>query len=95
MIAASSRIPAARAVAKILMSVPGLALSATKARPRISAALVTSRPVRPMPSTTAVPVLENVSHDADTTLGWCDDQFEFEFALDLLLDGPREASDTV
>jgi AcrR family transcriptional regulator len=26
-------------------------------------------------------------HDADTTLGWCDDQFEFEFALDLLLDG--------
>jgi AcrR family transcriptional regulator len=32
-------------------------------------------------------MLEYVSHDADTTLGWCDDQFEFEFALDLLLDG--------
>jgi AcrR family transcriptional regulator len=28
-----------------------------------------------------------ISHDADTTLGWCDDQFEFEFALDLMLDG--------
>jgi hypothetical protein len=32
-------------------------------------------------------MLEGVSHEADTTLGWCDDQFEFEFALDLLLDG--------
>jgi AcrR family transcriptional regulator len=32
-------------------------------------------------------MLEEVTHDADTTLGWCDDQFEFEFALDLLLDG--------
>jgi AcrR family transcriptional regulator len=28
-----------------------------------------------------------VSHDADSTLGGCDDQFEFEFGLDLLLDG--------
>jgi AcrR family transcriptional regulator len=28
-----------------------------------------------------------VSHDDDSTLGWCDDQFEFEFGLDLLLDG--------
>jgi hypothetical protein len=28
-----------------------------------------------------------VSHDADSTLGWCDDQFEFEFGLDLILDG--------
>jgi hypothetical protein len=28
-----------------------------------------------------------ISHDADTTLGWCDDQVEFEFALDLVLDG--------
>ena len=34
-------------------SVPGVALKATKARKRIKAALVTSRPVRPMPSTTA------------------------------------------
>jgi hypothetical protein len=24
---------------------------------------------------------------ADETLGWCDDQFEFEFGLDLILDG--------
>jgi AcrR family transcriptional regulator len=37
------------------------------------------------PNTAAL--LEGVTHDADTTLGWCDDQFEFEFALDLLLDG--------
>jgi AcrR family transcriptional regulator len=28
-----------------------------------------------------------ISHDADTTLGWCDDQVEFEFGLDLILDG--------
>jgi AcrR family transcriptional regulator len=32
-------------------------------------------------------------HDADTTLGWCDDQFEFEFALDLLLDGLERRRD--
>jgi AcrR family transcriptional regulator len=32
-------------------------------------------------------MVEQASHDADTTLGWCDDQFEFEFALDLMLDG--------
>jgi AcrR family transcriptional regulator len=35
-----------------------------------------------------VGMLAEVAHDdPDTTLGWCDDQFEFEFALDLLLDG--------
>ena len=28
-----------------------------------------------------------VHDDPDGTLGFCDDQFEFEFALDLLLDG--------
>lgn len=28
-----------------------------------------------------------LSHDADTTLGWCDDQAEFEFGLDVLLEG--------
>jgi hypothetical protein len=29
-----------------------------------------------------------ISHDADSIVGGgCDDQFEFEFALDLLLDG--------
>lgn len=34
-------------------------------------------------------MLAAVSHDADAsgTLGWCDDQTEFEFGLDLLLDG--------
>jgi Tetracyclin repressor-like, C-terminal domain len=35
------------------------------------------------PNITAI--VREISHDADTTLGWCDDQFEF--ALDLLLDG--------
>lgn len=37
------------------------------------------------PSITAM--VKGISHDADTTLGWCDDQFEFEFGLDLILDG--------
>ena len=32
-------------------------------------------------------MVEGISHEADTTLGGCDDQFEFEFGLDLLLDG--------
>jgi AcrR family transcriptional regulator len=32
-------------------------------------------------------MVEGISHDADTTLGWCDDQFEFEFGLDLMLEG--------
>ena len=32
-------------------------------------------------------MVKGISHDADTTLGWCDDQVEFEFALDLILDG--------
>ena len=34
-----------------------------------------------------ITMVKGISHDADTTLGWCDDQFEFEFGLDLLLDG--------
>jgi AcrR family transcriptional regulator len=35
-----------------------------------------------------VGMLAEVAHDdVDTTLGWCDDQFEFEFGLDLILDG--------
>ena len=42
------------AVAKTLMSVPGDDDSARNARNRISAAPVTSRPVRPRPATTAV-----------------------------------------
>jgi AcrR family transcriptional regulator len=33
-------------------------------------------------------MMAEVSHDdPDSTLGWCDDQTEFEFGLDLLLDG--------
>jgi AcrR family transcriptional regulator len=38
-------------------------------------------------------MLTVVTHDADTTLGWCDDQFEFEFSLDLLLDGLERQRD--
>jgi AcrR family transcriptional regulator len=35
-----------------------------------------------------VAMLMEVAHDdPDTTLGWCDDQTEFEFGLDLILDG--------
>ena len=33
-------------------------------------------------------MLADIVHDdPDSTLGWCDDQSEFEFALDLILDG--------
>jgi hypothetical protein len=33
-------------------------------------------------------MLAEVAHDdPDSTLGWCDDQAEFEFTLDILLDG--------
>ena len=53
MIVASSRIPAARPVARTLTSVSGPEASDMNARNRISAALVTSRPVRPIPRTTA------------------------------------------
>jgi AcrR family transcriptional regulator len=35
-----------------------------------------------------VEMLGEIAHDdPDTTLGWCDDQYEFEFGLDLVLDG--------
>lgn len=35
-----------------------------------------------------VEMLAEISHDdPDSTLGWCDDQTEFEFGLDLILDG--------
>lgn len=39
-------------------------------------------------------MLEDVAHDdPGSTLGWCDDQSEFEFALDVILDGlARRAS---
>jgi hypothetical protein len=39
-----------------------------------------------------VEMLTEVAHDdPDSTLGWCDDQFEFEFGLDLILDGLDKA----
>ena len=31
--------------------------------------------------------MEVAHDDPDTTLGWCDDKTEFEFGLDLILDG--------
>jgi AcrR family transcriptional regulator len=34
-----------------------------------------------------VGMMAEISHASESTLGWCDDQFEFEFALDLILDG--------
>lgn len=35
-----------------------------------------------------VGMLSEIAHDdPDSTLGWCDDQAEFEFGLDLILDG--------
>jgi AcrR family transcriptional regulator len=35
-----------------------------------------------------VGMIAEIAHDdPDSTLGWCDDQAEFEFALDLILDG--------
>ena len=35
-----------------------------------------------------VGMLMEIAHDdPDSTLGWCDDQSEFEFSLDLILDG--------
>jgi AcrR family transcriptional regulator len=35
-----------------------------------------------------VGMLKEIAHDdPDSTLGWCDDQTEFEFGLDLILDG--------
>ena len=41
-----------------------------------------------------VAMLTEVQHDdPDSTLGWCDDQTEFEFALDLLLDGLARAAE--
>jgi hypothetical protein len=44
------------------------------------------------PNITAM--VKEISHDADTTLGWCDDQVEFEFALDLILDGLERLRNT-
>ena len=40
-----------------------------------------------------VGMVSQITHDADSTLGWCDDQYEFEFALDLILDGLERLRD--
>ena len=53
---ASMRMPTPSAVPRTLMSVPGAEARAAKAKNRISAAEVTSRPVRPRPVTTAAAV---------------------------------------
>ena len=56
---------------------PGDGASADAMPPELAAAV---------PSLVAM--LSEVAHDdPDSTLGWCDDQTEFEFGLDLLLDG--------
>lgn len=34
-----------------------------------------------------VAMMAEVAHQTDGTLGWCDDQHEFEFGLDVVLDG--------
>lgn len=59
---ASIRMPAPSPVASTLMSVSGPVDIATNDKNKISAALVTSRPVRPMPCTTAVSVLPVASY---------------------------------
>ncbi len=53
---ASIRMPTPSAVPMILPSVPGEEARAEKAKNRIRAAEVTSRPVRPIPVTTAAAV---------------------------------------
>jgi AcrR family transcriptional regulator len=45
------------------------------------------------PYLTEIAVIESANHDEDSTLGWCDDQVEFEFGLDLLLDGLQRLHD--
>ena len=41
-----------------------------------------------------VEMMGEISHDdPDSTIGWCDDQTEFEFALDLILDGLERLRD--
>ena len=64
MIVASIRMPAASPVASVLMSVSGPDAMATNARNRINAALVTKRPVRPMPRMTASSVAPVASYSS-------------------------------
>jgi hypothetical protein len=51
------------------------------------AAIIRGRLADDYPYITELAVIESGGHDQDSTLGWCDDQVEFEFGLDLLLDG--------
>jgi hypothetical protein len=46
------------------------------------------------PHITEIATIEAGRHDKDSTLGWCDDQVEFEFGLDLLLDGLERLHDS-
>ena len=66
---ASSMIPAASAVANTFTSVSGADDIDTNAKNRISAALVTSRPVRPTPRTTAASVEPDKFETGPWTLG--------------------------
>jgi AcrR family transcriptional regulator len=51
------------------------------------AAIMRGQLAEEYPYITEIAVIEAGNHDTDSTLGWCDDQVEFEFGLDLLLDG--------
>lgn len=51
------------------------------------AAIIRGQLAEEFPYITEIAVIESGGHDQDSTLGWCDDQVEFEFGLDLLLDG--------
>jgi AcrR family transcriptional regulator len=51
------------------------------------AAIVAGQMAEQYPHITEIAVIESRNHDDDSTLGWCDDQVEFEFGLDLVLDG--------
>ncbi len=51
------------------------------------AAMLRGQLAQQYPFLTEIVVIESGTHDPDSTLGWCDDQVEFEFGLDLLLDG--------
>jgi AcrR family transcriptional regulator len=55
-------------------------------------AIMRGQLARDYPYMTEIVAIEAGNHDQDSTLGWCDDQFEFEFGLDLLLDGLERAS---
>jgi AcrR family transcriptional regulator len=57
------------------------------------AAILGGRLAEEFPYITEIAVIESANHDDDSTLGWCDDQVEFEFGLDLLLDGLQRRHD--